>query len=121
MKMYSFNIIRILHSTIASVSHIANYISCRNNTPLLKLQGIWEVLAQMCIVIIAFSVKAANTDAPAAILVPAKGFYITGFYCDNWCAYLNERLKTFWAVIFSFHHPAADLCIFHFLYHDRRQ
>ena len=36
----------------------------------------------MCVIVVAFSVKAADTQPPAAVLVPADGFYISGLHGD---------------------------------------
>ena len=38
----------------------------------------------MCIIVVSFPVKAADADAPAAVLVPTDRFYVAGFYGDDW-------------------------------------
>lgn len=38
----------------------------------------------MCIIVVSFPVKAADADAPSAVLVPADRFYVAGFYGDDW-------------------------------------
>ena len=47
----------------------------------------------MRIVVITHSVKAADADTPAAILVPAEGLDIAGFHCDDRGTDGDEILK----------------------------
>ena len=37
----------------------------------------------MCIVVVTLFIKAADSDAPAAVLIPAKGFHVTGLHGDD--------------------------------------
>ena len=39
----------------------------------------------MCIVVVTLFIKAADSDAPAAVLIPAKGFHVTGLHSDDGC------------------------------------
>ena len=48
----------------------------------------------MGVIIVALSVKAADADAPAAVLVPAKGFHVAGFHCDDRGSYLAEHVMS---------------------------
>ena len=52
------------------------------------------VFPQMRIVIIAFFVKTADAEPPAAVLVPADGFHLTGFYGNDWGTHLSHHIMS---------------------------
>lgn len=83
MEMDGFNVIHIFFGAIARVPHVADHIAGSYNAAFFESKGVWEILAQMGIVIIAFAIEAADANTPAPILVPAKGFHIAGLYCDD--------------------------------------
>ena len=90
--MHCIDIIRIFHFAVTGVSHIADHIPGSDNTPLFQFQSVREILAKVCVIIVTFAVKAPDADAPPAILVPAKGFHIAGFYRNNRCANLSHHI-----------------------------
>ena len=60
------------------MSHITDHIPRRHHAAFFQSFRIGVVLPQMCIVIVALIIKAADTNAPAAVLVPAQGFHSAG-------------------------------------------
>ncbi len=82
VEMYGIDVIGVFYCAIAGMPHIADHISGSYHTSFFKVQCIGEILTQMGIVIIAFSVKTADANAPASVLIPSEGFYIARFYCD---------------------------------------
>ena len=92
MQMDSLDIIHIFSSAVACMAHISDDISCRNDTAFFQFLIIWEILSQMGIVIIPLTIEAADTDTPAAVLIPAKRFNIAGFYGNDGCTNLYKIL-----------------------------
>ncbi len=76
MEVDGIDVIRVFFGAVAGVSHVADDVSGSDHASFFKIKGIREVLAQVGIVIVALAVKAADADAPSAILIPAKGFHI---------------------------------------------
>lgn len=91
MEVDRVDVIGVFFGAISSVPHVANDVSGSDHASFFKIQGVREVLAQMGIVIIAFAVKAADTDAPAAVLIPAKRLHIARFNCDYGRTYRNIK------------------------------
>lgn len=85
MQMYLINVIDIFRITITGMTHVADDVPGLYLAALLQPFGIGIVLAQVSVVIIAFLVEASDSDAPAAVAVPAQGFYVAGFYGDDGC------------------------------------
>lgn len=100
--MGHLNVVDIFLGAIASVAHIANYITCRHNTAFFQSFRIRIVLPKMRIVVIALLIKTSDTDTPAAVTVPADGFYIAGFDCYDGCADLNIKLNMFRTILGGF-------------------
>ena len=83
VQMYGFDIVYILRRAVAGMPHVADHIPRRHHRSFRKPLRRRIVLPQMGIVIVAFFVKAADADTPAAVLVPAEGFHIAGFHGDD--------------------------------------
>ena len=83
MKMYHFNIVDILLGAVTGMSHVTDHIPCGDYTTLLKSFRIRIILTKMRIVIIPLTVKTADADTPAAILVPTEGLHNAGFDTDD--------------------------------------
>ena len=92
MKMDDFDIIDVFRFAIASVPHIADYLSGRHYAALLQIFAIREILAQVGVIIISLSVKAAYAQPPAPVLVPPDGLHITGFYGYNRRTHLPHHI-----------------------------
>lgn len=89
--MNSVDVIGVFLGAVSGMTHVADYVACGDDAAFLKVKGVGKVLAQMGIVIVALAVEAADADTPAAILVPAKGFHVAGFDCDDGRTDLNKK------------------------------
>ncbi len=90
MEMDGLNVVDVFLFAVSGVPHVADHIPGSDHAPLFQVKGIGEVLAQVGVIIVPFAVKAADADAPAAVLVPAQGFHIAGLDGDDGCTYKNK-------------------------------
>lgn len=84
MQMNRIYVVDIFLRAVPGMPHIADHIPCRHDIALLQLFPVRIVLAQVRIIIVALPVKAADADAPSAVLVPTDRLYVAGFYGDDW-------------------------------------
>jgi len=80
MEMDGFDVVGVFHGAVARMPHIADHVSGGYDASLLQVKGVGEVLPQVCVIVIALFVKAADSDPPSPVLVPAKGLHIAGFH-----------------------------------------
>lgn len=92
VQMRHFNIIHILLRAVAGVPHVADDVSRRDGAALRKSFRVRVILPEMRIVIIPSSVKAADADAPAAVLVPAQCLDSAGLDSYNRHSHLETIL-----------------------------
>ena len=83
MKVGFVNIISIFRRTVAGTPQITDNVSGLDDGSFFQTGLIGVIFAQMGIVLIPFFVKAADTKPPASVLVPANGFYNSGFDGNN--------------------------------------
>lgn len=81
MKVHRLDIVHILLVAVSSMSHVADYIACSDIVTLLETFCVGSVLTKMRIVIIPLFVETADTDAPAAVTVPAERLHIARLHC----------------------------------------
>lgn len=93
MEMYCLDIIHILLVAVTGMPHIANHVSRRDIISLLESFRVGPVLPKMRIIIIALLIKAADTNPPPAIAVPAERLHITRLDCDDRCT--KVRIKPY--------------------------
>ena len=82
MQMCLINVIHILCSAVACMPHITDDIPRKNDRTFFQLRLVGKSLPQMRIIIVSLFVKAADTDPPAPVLVPAQRLDISGFHTD---------------------------------------
>ena len=80
--MCHLNVVHIFRGTVARMAHVADDITGCHQISFLQPFRIRVILAKVCIIIVALSIQAADADSPAAVLIPAKGFHITGLDTD---------------------------------------
>ena len=85
MEMNLIDIIDIFRGAVAGMPHVSNDIPGRYNASFLESFRKRIILPQVRVVIITFFVKAPDSDAPAAILIPAKSLHISGLDCNDGC------------------------------------
>ena len=93
VQMGDLDIVYVFFVAVAGVTHVTNYISCGHNAAFLQFFVIGEILSQMCIIIVALFIKAADSDAPAAVTIPAKRLDIARFYGNDWRTDVNIKLN----------------------------
>ena len=81
--MDSLDIIGILLGAVAGMAHVSDHIPGSDHAAFLQIQRIGEILTQVSVIVVAFAVKASDTDPPAAVLVPAEGLHVAGFHGDD--------------------------------------
>lgn len=96
VQVRHLNVIHIFLGAVARMPHIANHISGRDDAAFLQILRIRIILPQMCVVIVALPVKAADADTPSAVLVPAQRFNLAGFYGNDRGTDWNNR----WIILF---------------------
>ena len=92
MKMGLLDIIRIFLCAVSCASKIADYIPGLNLASYLEIGLIRIIFPQMSVIVIPLLVKGTNADAPAPVLIPAKGFYRPGFNGNDGSAYLAHHI-----------------------------
>lgn len=101
--MHGLDIVHILRGAVAGMSHVADHIPRRHHSPFRKPLRIRVVLPQMCIVIVAFFVKTADADTPAAVLVPSQRLHVAGFHGDDRRADRNA-ISNFYILYHTYRH-----------------
>ena len=91
VKMDGLDVVGILFGAVAGVAHVADYIPGGDHAALLQLQSVGKVLPQMGVIVVTLSVKAADSDAPAAVLVPAQGLHVAGLNTYDGSANLYKK------------------------------
>ena len=86
------DIVGVFLGAVAGMPHVPDHISGGDYAPFFQVKGVGKVLTQVGVVIISLAVKAADADAPAAVLIPAQGFHITGLNCHNGCTDLSHHV-----------------------------
>ena len=90
VQMGDIDIAGVFRCAAAGMSHIADDVSGSYGTAFGQSERVRVILTQMGVVIIPFMVKAADSDPPAAVLVPAKRFYGSGFYGRDEDVYIRR-------------------------------
>ena len=93
VEMYCLNIVDVLLRAVSGMSHVADHIPRRHDTALFQSFRVGIILPQMCVVVIPLMVKAADADAPAAVLIPAERLHIAGLDRNDRCTYANIKLS----------------------------
>ena len=78
MQVDGFNIIGIFLIRIAGAAHKADHIPRLDDLALIHILGKGRVLLQVGIIIVTLGIKGTDTDAPAAVAIPAEGFHDAG-------------------------------------------
>ncbi len=92
MEMDSLDIIGILLGAVAGMAHVSDHIPGSDHAAFLQIQRIGEILTQVGVIVVAFTVKASDADPPAAVLVPAESLHVAGFHTYDGCADLPHHV-----------------------------
>lgn len=79
VEMYRLDIIDIFFRAVTGVSHIADHVPRRHHAAFFQVFRIRVILPQMGIIIVSAAIEAADTDPPAAVLIPSQRFHDAGF------------------------------------------
>ena len=82
MKMTGVDVIDVFGGAVSGAAYITNDVSGVNDLALCQINLVRAVLPQMGIVVISLFIKTPNTDAPAAVLIPAHHLYGAAFHRD---------------------------------------
>jgi hypothetical protein len=94
VQVWSRDIVGIFGGAVTGSAEIADDITGLNDAADLQSFIIREILAKMSIIIIPLPIKAADTDPPAAVLVPAESLHITGLHGNDRGADLAHHIMS---------------------------
>ena len=92
VQMVRIDVIDIFRGTVSRPSQISDYVSRLYNRSFFQIFRIGDILPQVGVIVIPFSVKASDTDAPAAVLIPAQRLHVSGFDCNDRRPYLSQQI-----------------------------
>ena len=92
--MDSFDVVHIFLLRVARVTHVSNHVPGSHHTALLQPFRIGIILAQMGVIIISLMVKAADSDPPPAVFVPAQSLHISGLHGNNRRSHLPHHIMS---------------------------
>ena len=89
--MYFINVVYIFLRAVPGMPHVTDHFPGCHLAADLKISLIWVILAEMCVIIVSFFIVAADTNAPAAVLIPAKCLHGAALDCDDGST--NKNIK----------------------------
>ena len=86
------DVVGVLRAAVTGAPQIAYDIPGLHHAAHLQAGLVGVILAQMGVIVVAFVVKAAYSQPPSAILVPAQGFHIAGFHGNHRSPHLAHHV-----------------------------
>lgn len=72
VQVNRLDIVDVFLRAVPGMPHVTDHIARRYHAAFLEVFCVWIVLAQMRVIIIPPAIEASDTNAPAAVLIPAK-------------------------------------------------
>ena len=88
------DVVGVFRTAVAGPAKVTDDIPGLYDASFLQTFMVRVVFSQMGVVVITLFVETADAKTPAAILIPADGFYISGFDANDRCPYLAHHIMS---------------------------